>query len=423
MSNTGVLSSQPASTGAEKGTVSGDWTFFSPHSSSPYQDGSDSSGSVMSRETLIALTRFYGCVGIICFVFGITLNGLVFKYFYNRRKTLSNTLYCVIVITDIAVSVLILPYILPHFSENRAPLLFSSQGFCKFWTVLWGAFSKTTVVLVALLGILRTILLLYPLNNRIRSLKRRFVLSILLLYFLVLLFCETVPTWQDYHWYFDQLRMRCEWRDLNSIALCDGKCDRVRTFGYVWNTLTLAVPVLPMLVSAVLSVFGLRRGGRDEDKAKTYASVTIVLFTLLYVILNIPTLIFWIMMLRHWDSGYTSSLMKFDQPYYFYSNFVDVLTVALNSLLNPVLYLWRMRELRKYLSPTIRIWKGGPEYPTVSQPSNTNNITNTGSNIATKSSKLDPTSGVKFSSVSENRGAGSEAQDGSQDDGTQNVYS
>ena len=164
--------------------------------------------------------------------------------------------------------------------------------------------------------------------------------------------------WQDYHWYFDQLRMRCEWHD-TAEPDCNDKCNRVRTFGYVWNSVTLAVPVLPMLVSAMLSVYGLNRGERGGDKGKRYASTTIVLFTLLYVVLNIPTLIYWIMMLAHWSSGYTTNLLKFDQHY---SNFVEILSVALNSFLNPVLYLIRMRELRKYFSPQIEKLRAGGSF-------------------------------------------------------------
>ena len=134
------------------------------------QNRSDSD-DLMSLGTLTALTRLYGCIGIACFVLGLLLNGLVFSYFYSRRKSLSNTLYCVIVIVDLLVSALMLPYVLPHFSELKAPVLFSSQGFCKFWTVMWGAASKTTVVLilVAVLGILRTVNLLAPLRSRIKS--------------------------------------------------------------------------------------------------------------------------------------------------------------------------------------------------------------------------------------------------------------
>ena len=317
-------------------------------------EGNHESSDMMSTENLTALTRLYGCISITCFLFGVLLNILVFGYFYSRRKTLSNTLYSVIVVVDMLISLLVLPYIFPHFSEVRAPFLFSSQDFCKFWTVIWGAGSKTTVVLVGFLGVFRTILLLWPLNSDIRALKKRHVLGCLFLYFLLLLLCETVPLWQQYHWYFDQLRMRCEWFDLNG---CGETCKKVRTFNYVWNTITLAVPVLPVLMSAGLSVYGLRRGERGRDEGKKYASMTIVLFTLLYVVLNIPTLIYWIMMLVHWRSDYSSSLMKFDQPYYFYSNFVEVISVALNSLLNPVLYLYRMRELRSYVTSNVGVLK------------------------------------------------------------------
>ena len=110
--------------------------------------------------------------------------------------------------------------------------------------------------------------------------------------------------------------MRCQWYDKGSQNGCKGTCNRVRLFSYVWNSVTLAVPVLPMLITAVLSVYGLR--GISEDRSRKQSSMTIVLFTLLYVVLNIPTLIYWIMMLTHYHSGYTTNLLKFDHPYYFY---------------------------------------------------------------------------------------------------------
>jgi hypothetical protein len=260
----------------------------------------------------------------------------------------------VIVIVDLLISALMLPYILPHFSYLRAPVFFSSPDFCKFWTVLWGAASKTSVVLVAVLGIFRTILLVNPLNTSVKAVKKRHVLGIFSLYFMVLMICETVPIWYDYRWLFNEERMKCLWIGDSLSPICTN-CKWVRTFGYVWNSVTLAVPVLPMLISAILSVYVLERGNKDGNRGKKYASMTIVLFTLLYVVLNVPTLIYWILMLTHLQSGYTTSLLNFDHPYYFYFNFVEVLSVALNSLLNPVLYLLRMKELRKYLSSQIRV--------------------------------------------------------------------
>ena len=400
MSATDVSSQQDALTGVSSSPGSA----VSHFSNAPGQNLTESSPDSMSLATVTALTRFYGCIGIACFVFGVILNAVVFRYFYNRRKTLSNTLYCVIVIVDLLVSVLMLPYILPHFSKTRAPLLFSSQGFCKFWTVVWGATSKITVVLVVVLGICRTVLLLSPFNTTIKGLKRRFVLGGLSLYFLLLVTCETVPLWQDYHWYFEQYRMRCEWR----AVWCDEKCERVRIFGYTWNTLTLAVPVLPMLVSAVLSVYGLKRGDRSDDQGKNYASMTIVLFTVLYVVLNIPTLVYWIMMLAHRSSGYTTSLLKFDHPYYFYSNFVEVISVALNSLLNPVLYLCRMRELRKSLSSQIKckVWIGRSQSPFNQHHQRTNDPGNSapiGNQIQSQSDNLTSNpQGITKSSVCAN---------------------
>ena len=307
------------------------------------QEKSDSSQS-MSAETVTVLTRLYGCIGLTCLFFGLLLNGLAFNYFYRRRRTLSNTVYCGIVTMDLLISTLMLPYILPHFSKSRDPFLFSSPTFCKFWTVTWGASSKSTIVLVAVLGTLRTVALLRPLTTTIGALKRRLLL-VALLYWSVLVSCETVPMWRGENWYFHRARMKCEWE---AVSECDQKCDRVVSFGYLWNSVTHAVPVLPMLVNcAVLSLYGLKR---CEGRVRNRVSMTILIFTVISMVLNTPTLIYWIMAEVHHSSGYsTTSLLNFDQPYYFYSNFVEILLVALNSLFKPMLFIWRIKELRNYL--------------------------------------------------------------------------
>ena len=246
------------------------------------------------------------------------------------------------------VSILMLFYTLPHLVGFRDPVMFSSESFCKVWTVLWGATSKSTVVLVAVLGVCRTIALLDPFNMSFRAIKKRMVLVALLSYFGMLVVCETVPMWYGYQYFFDQLRMKCEWRDLTG---CDGSCVRVRTFGYIWSSVTLALPVLPMLGSAVLSIYALRKDGGWKESVKRQGSITISLFTVLYVTLNFPTLVYWLIFLTSYSRGnWDTSLYNFDHPYYFFFNFSEVLCVGLNSLLNPILYLVRMKKLREHIS-------------------------------------------------------------------------
>ena len=94
-----------------------------------------SQSDLMSRETLTFLTRLYGYISLSCFTFGLLLNTLSVNFFYSRRKSLSNMMYCIISITDMMVSILMLFYTLPHLVGFRDPVMFSSEPFCKVWTV------------------------------------------------------------------------------------------------------------------------------------------------------------------------------------------------------------------------------------------------------------------------------------------------
>jgi len=299
-------------------------------------------GDEMNSSTLRALTLLYGYVGILCVTLGFTLNLMVLRYFYRNRSSLSNTLYSLIVLVDALLCLLTLPYALPHLTPFRSPLLYSSPVFCKAWGVAWGTLSKCSVCMVCLLSCYRTVLLVSPLNTAVKAVTRRGLVVGVACCAGALLLGESVQVWFPAHiWYYDQLRMRCEWA---------GKRAGVRSFWYIWNTATLAVPVLPVLVSAVLSVYGLRKNmGASGRAVGHYASVTIILFTLLYVFLNLPTLVYWGLMTSHWISDYSSSLLAWDHPYFFFSNLVEVLCVSLNATLNPCLYLARMRDLRAFL--------------------------------------------------------------------------
>ena len=284
---------------------------FLSSSTSPVPVDAQTEG--MSEYTKDVLTHFYGSLGIVCFLVGVSLNALVLGFFYSRKESWSNMMYCVIVAVDFFVSLLILPWIFPHFADRQG-VWFKSIWFCKTWTVLWGTVSKTTVMLVAMLGMYRMLALLFPLNPFVKSISKKATLAVIGCYAALALLMETTPMWYTSTWYFDWFRMRCEWHGGNA---------HVRTLLYIWNTVTLAIPVLPILLSSLLSIYGVRKN--SADKSWNRASTTIVLFALLYVTLNIPTLVYWGFMTHHWIGGYTSSLMKFDHPGYFYSNFVEIL--------------------------------------------------------------------------------------------------
>ena len=125
--------------------------------------------------------------------------------------------------------------------------------------------------------------------------------------------------------------------------------------------LEYTVPIVPILVSCVITVMVLARSrpmtvtrtNSDPDANKKRATVTVVLFTLLYVVCNVPFTVYEI--LTTLDLYKTEwELLEFDEHGQYFTNFITIHSVALNSTGNFFLYLWRIRALREYLSQGFR---------------------------------------------------------------------
>ena len=142
--------------------------------------------------------------------------------------------------------------------------------------------------------------------------------------------------------------------------------------------ITYVAPIMPILVSSVLtikqlgSIQELRRSIRLKEKVKLYsvyqpferwlrkdnnhghglkvkrdASLTILVFTAVYAVFNIPTAICYVFHLV--EMPQKSGYFKFDRPGYYFNNFVLNLSIPLNSTVNPLVYLARMKAFRNFL--------------------------------------------------------------------------
>lgn len=151
---------------------------------------------------------------------------------------------------------------------------------------------------------------------------------------------------------------------------------------------TYIAPILPILISSVLTIIKLgsiqelRRAMRRREpvklstvyqpfenwlrkdknknqghglKVKRDASLTILVFTSVYAVFNIPTAICYVFHLVKMDSGQTlSSYFMFDKPGYYFHNFLLNLSIPLNSTINPLVYLARMKAFRCFLLMYLR---------------------------------------------------------------------
>ena len=112
-------------------------------------------------------------------------------------------------------------------------------------------------------------------------------------------------------------------------------------------------PAFVVAVSSVISVVLLKKRNvnvpqKELQQSRNRATVTIILFSLLYELCNLPHAVSIIFIMYNWsfkNRDINSDLFPFDRKYYLFNAMYYL--VPGNSAANPVLYFWRMPSLRK----------------------------------------------------------------------------
>ena len=121
-------------------------------------------------------------------------------------------------------------------------------------------------------------------------------------------------------------------------------------------------PAFVVATSCVISAVLLTRGNklvhqREQQQSRNRATVTILLFALLYGVCNIPLVFDLIVITYCMHTGnmkwYMTELYKFDTQGYYQTSMRTIL-LFINSAANPILYFWRMPPLRDFTLASIR---------------------------------------------------------------------
>ena len=100
-----------------------------------------------------------------------------------------------------------------------------------------------------------------------------------------------------------------------------------------------------------------QQGASSNQEIKNTATMTIVILTINYVVLNLPMVIYLIMGTIDRESGYRFRFFKSAVPEFLIRNMFQNLFVAMNSCMNPILYIWRVKQIRMFVRKKIgRIW-------------------------------------------------------------------
>eukprot|EP00116_Pleurobrachia_bachei_P009859 sb/3470121/ len=112
----------------------------------------------------------------------------------------------------------------------------------------------------------------------------------------------------------------------------------------------MALPVPPIIISCLISVRELHKNTGTSKQAVTR---TVILFTLTYIVFNIPFCTYFTLANVDRFTGFQYHFFRFDEPSHNFRSFVVLISVILNSTANPVVYLCRFRRLRQFMESLV----------------------------------------------------------------------
>eukprot|EP00116_Pleurobrachia_bachei_P005697 sb/3465959/ len=275
----------------------------------------------------------YGSMCLLFFLVGAPANFFCFLSFLNQRRTVSSFTYSCITLVDCVICVNALPVALTYFL-GRTAFMFGSVVFCNIWGMTHRLLSSLSIFYVAVLSISRTYVLLRPFSK----LNLLLVQIVVAIHFVSQVVFVTIPFWEAggkfiYHAAF----ATCE--------VVDTPEKRFESEYNVLSRITYSMPILPILLSCIISVYIIRRDAAQLTdslrRTKQYASVTIVVFTMIYAALNIPNTSISMF-------GWTLAIDQIE-PTGYLLNFIYYMSIPLNATVNTLLYFIRMHTIRQSL--------------------------------------------------------------------------
>ena len=302
----------------------------------------------------LAVDVTYGLICVCCSFVGVLGNICSFFFFKAKKREISTVIYMFITGCDIVISIFVFPVGTSLFSQRNLGLIFGNKYGCVAWPHLWSNAMALSTFLVICLSITRTISLLRPFKP----------LNARKLYLAVLVHSVLAPVPALWLHFIGGLKVSFSAHISQCIAVPFPLEDN-RMFFYlmlICRNVLIVTPIFVVTISCVMSAVLLSRKNknlqqRELQQSRNRATITILLFALLYAICNTPIILNIIMgtALFYWMNWewMFDVMFKFDVSGYYFTA-IYTLLIAANSAINPILYLWRMPRLREYVLAELR---------------------------------------------------------------------
>ena len=236
---------------------------------------------------------------------------------------------------------------------GRKPGWFEQGIFCSVWGLLWEILPYFSVYMVGVMSISRLIVLISPLLQ----LNSRLMLWLTGGYGSYLVLRSVIPVSLNLAAYvYDRTDVFCF-----EIANRDKQYSaQYWQFNTISRLLQLAFPVCPIILSSVgivSTLFVLSRRSRKHGVRSAHgsrATVTVLIFTGVYVVCNLPGSANYLLMVLALKDGcvdecYHHEYKQYPVLIWFSWNFTYVMCVVLNAALNPLIYAARIPGFKGFL--------------------------------------------------------------------------
>ena len=293
----------------------------------------------------------YGSFLCLCFLIGTLGNLVSFIYFVTKKRDISSVIYIFITANDILVSITALPVGISFISQRQPGILFGNRNGCLAWIYVWNLAVPISVFLVLCLSTTRTISLVRPFRKQ----KIRYLIISVVLYFVLMLATTIIK-----HYYSDDIDFS-KYTSRGDMVIDPSTTGPHVTAVLLILNLAYIAPAFVVAASCVISMVVLSRRNNsvrqgELRQSRNRATVTILLFALIYGVCNLPFLFIYIVRLMSEiieNPHLNYQVFKFDRLDYYF-NAASTLLLAANSAANPVLYFWRMPALRERITAGIR---------------------------------------------------------------------
>ena len=301
--------------------------------------------------------RILGSVHVFGIVIGLVGNTCAACYFWKRRqKSIHDLLYLSVTSVDIITVILSVPLAVSLLND-RQPMLFSYSVFCTGWKLLMLFTVRISMFLTMMICITRTLAMKYP--NR--PIRRSWVKVSVVGYAIYIVVMYAINFSQGWHYCeYSHSKASCTMRLaslLNKHELAIAKY-----FGQFSASVELVLPSVVTFICFLISTHFLMTRPvltNDGDRKFRRASITISIFTAVFLACNAPSFIYFIIFVSTKD--YHDINIKIENRDFKYYGHIIILffPIFLNTVLNPLLYLLRMKEYQRWVGNIAKKIKQG----------------------------------------------------------------